>query len=192
MAPGRCAGSAAPEFTARTCRAIVQPRRAAYSRMALSCIARVFWSMVETRAHRPARSMISVVPIQNNSNFGSGPFDRRHTKPAPDSSVKRRSWQLAVSPCRRNDPGCRPKAVAPVLRRTRTVPFQIRDLRHVRGLISRGVFVYRRCSWNCRAISRIAAGALWSPLRRKVESVTSRRWWGSPSRSSSRHATDGS
>lgn len=37
-----------------------------------------------------------------------------------------------------------------------------------------------------------AAGALWSPLRQNVESVTSRRWWGSPSRSSSRHATDGS
>ena len=30
------------------------------------------------------------------------------------------------------------------------------------------------------------------PLRQNVESVTSRRWWGSPSRSSSRHATDGS
>ena len=37
-----------------------------------------------------------------------------------------------------------------------------------------------------------AAGALWSALRQNVESVTSRRWWGSPSRSSSRHATDGS
>src|SRR5215813_8187507 len=37
-----------------------------------------------------------------------------------------------------------------------------------------------------------AAGALWSPRRQNVESVTSRRWWGSPSRSSSRHATDGS
>ena len=35
-------------------------------------------------------------------------------------------------------------------------------------------------------------GALWSPLRQNVESVTSRRWWGSPSRSSSRRATDGS
>jgi hypothetical protein len=30
------------------------------------------------------------------------------------------------------------------------------------------------------------------PLRQNVESVTSRRWWGSPSRSSSPHATDGS
>jgi hypothetical protein len=28
--------------------------------------------------------------------------------------------------------------------------------------------------------------------RQNVERVTSRRWWGSPSRSSSRHATDGS
>jgi hypothetical protein len=37
-----------------------------------------------------------------------------------------------------------------------------------------------------------AAGALWSRLRQNVESVTSRRWWGSPSRSSSRRATDGS
>src|SRR4249920_284808 len=37
-----------------------------------------------------------------------------------------------------------------------------------------------------------AAGALSSPLRQNVESVTSWRWWGSPSRSSSRHATDGS
>jgi|SRR5580704_17762228 hypothetical protein len=34
--------------------------------------------------------------------------------------------------------------------------------------------------------------ALWSPLRQNVDSVTSRRWWGSPSRSSSHHATDGS
>ena len=32
---------AAPEFTSRTCMAIVQPRRAAYSRMARFCIAKV-------------------------------------------------------------------------------------------------------------------------------------------------------
>ena len=36
----RASGPAAPEFTSRTCRVILQPRRAAYSRMARSCIAR--------------------------------------------------------------------------------------------------------------------------------------------------------
>src|SRR5215831_1017538 len=48
---------AAPELTSRTCKAIVQPRRAAYSRMARFCIASVCGSLVETRAYRPARNI---------------------------------------------------------------------------------------------------------------------------------------
>jgi hypothetical protein len=53
---GRCAASssfsrasrfAAPEFTSRTCTAILQPRRVAYSRIARLCIASVCWSFVE-------------------------------------------------------------------------------------------------------------------------------------------------
>ena len=39
--------------------AIVQPRRAAYSRMARLCIGKVCWSLVETRAYRPARNIFA-------------------------------------------------------------------------------------------------------------------------------------
>ena len=53
----RASRRAAPEFTSRTCRAIVQPRRSAYSRIARPCIASVCWSLVETRAYRPARNI---------------------------------------------------------------------------------------------------------------------------------------
>jgi hypothetical protein len=53
----RASRLAAPEFTSRTCQAIVQPRRAAYSRIARFCIARVCWSLVETRAYSPARNI---------------------------------------------------------------------------------------------------------------------------------------
>ena len=49
----------APEPTSRTCMAMVQPRRAAYSRMARFCIGRVCWSFVETRAYRPARNIFA-------------------------------------------------------------------------------------------------------------------------------------
>jgi hypothetical protein len=38
---------------------MVQPRRAAYSRMARFCIAKVCWSFVETRAYSPARNIFS-------------------------------------------------------------------------------------------------------------------------------------
>ncbi len=48
---------AAPEVNSRACKAIVQPRRIAYSRMARFCIASVCWSLVETRAYRPARNI---------------------------------------------------------------------------------------------------------------------------------------
>ena len=40
-----------------TCMMMVQPRAAAYSRIARFCIARVCWSLVETRAYRPARNI---------------------------------------------------------------------------------------------------------------------------------------
>jgi len=43
--------------TSRTCSAILQPRRAAYSRTARFCIPSVCWSLVETRAYRPARNI---------------------------------------------------------------------------------------------------------------------------------------
>jgi hypothetical protein len=50
---------AVPELTSRTCQAIVQPRRAAYSRMARFCIASVCWSLVKTRAYSPAGDICS-------------------------------------------------------------------------------------------------------------------------------------
>ena len=52
----RCA---APELTSRTCSAIVQPRRAAYSRRARLCVDRVCGSPVDTRAYRPARNIFT-------------------------------------------------------------------------------------------------------------------------------------
>src|SRR5262249_46704167 len=50
---------AAPEWTSRTCRATVPPRRAAYSRNARFRIASVCWSLVETRAYNPARNIFA-------------------------------------------------------------------------------------------------------------------------------------
>jgi hypothetical protein len=49
----------APEPTSFTCRAIVQPRRTAYSRRARLCNGTVCWSFVETRAQRPARNIFA-------------------------------------------------------------------------------------------------------------------------------------
>ena len=46
----RASRFAAPEFTSRTCMAMVQPRRAVYSRIARLCIESVCRSLVDTRA----------------------------------------------------------------------------------------------------------------------------------------------
>src|SRR5579864_2573995 len=49
----------APDPTSFTCNATVQPRRAVYSRRARFCRGRVCWSWVDTRAYKPARTILA-------------------------------------------------------------------------------------------------------------------------------------
>ena len=73
----RASRRVAPEFTSRTCKATVQPRRTAYSRIARFCIASVCWSLVETRAYRPARNIFAGLRAWPKTSSDFALLDRR-------------------------------------------------------------------------------------------------------------------
>ena len=76
----RASRRAAPELTSRTSKTMVQPRRAAYSRMARFCIDRVCWSFMALEHTGPPETFARISSLAENVIgfcFLNAPFYRR-------------------------------------------------------------------------------------------------------------------